>query len=199
MPRTLKNIRIFIVPVIMACWLFLTGSPASSTEVQSTQDKLMALYLYNFILFVDWPAGKFSADNQIKVAIIDDPEFYEALKPMEGGVIRGKKLVVTHVSKIDDRTDCCHIAFMGASDPRALEKLFKKFHGKSTLTMSDKEGFLERGGMVRFLKPGEKNGGAKKQKRFAINLTAVEEAGLKVRSRMLRISEIIYTPKPLTP
>ncbi len=74
--------------------------------------------------------------------------------------------------------------------------LLPKLHGKSlkawlhaatsqhVLTISDMRGFAEAGGMVQLYK-------ASRRFRLKINLDAVRQGGLKIRSRLLKIAEII--------
>jgi hypothetical protein len=57
--------------------------------------------------------------------------------------------------------------------------------------MSDMPGFTEMGGMVWFKELGCPEDRAECPKRFDILLSAVEGAGLRIRSRLLRLSDIV--------
>jgi len=168
----------------------------SSDPKNAPKQKITALYLYNFLLFVDWPEN--AASNTIKVAIYDAPQVYEALKPMTGKTINGKKLVVFSLTRPETLDDCCRVLFVGDTETQAVRELLKKVRGKPVLTVSDKAGFVRLGGMVFFKDPGDLRKDGKKQTRFIINLSAVRKSGLKIRSRLLRMSDIVYDLEPVT-
>ena len=161
--------------------------------------KIRALYLYNFLLFVEWPKTADSPSNTLKVVIYGDPHLYEALKPMKGRMIRGKKLVVDFLTKTEDLDNSCQVLFVGHKEKPAVKGLLKKVNGKPILTVSDMEGFVHLGGMVGFKNHADALENGKKQKRFIINLSAVRKSRLKIRSRLLRISDIFNVDiKPVT-
>ena len=148
------------------------------------------MYLYNFLLFVDWP--KSAASDTIKLAVYGAPRIYEALRSMSGKTIKGKSLVVFSLTKPEGLDNACQVLFVGDTGPQVVRELLNKVAGKPVLTVSDKAGFIGLGGMVS-INGGDGLGEAgKKQKRFTINLFTVLEAHMKIRSRLLRISEVIY-------
>jgi hypothetical protein len=161
--------------------------------------KIEALYLYNFLLFVEWPKTAASHSNTLKVAIYGDHHLYEALKPMKGRMIRGKELVVDFLTKSEDLDNSCQVLFVGDGEKPRVRELLKKVHGKPVLTISHMGGFVHLGGMVGFKNRTDLFENGKKQKRFIINLSAVRESHLKIRSRLLRISDIFNNDtKPVT-
>lgn len=170
----------------------------SYDDQNASTHKIRALYLYNFLLFVDWPKTADSHSNTLKVVIYGDPHLYEALKPMNGRMIRGKKLTVDFLIKSKD-LDQCQVLFVGDGEKTVAGELLKKVHGKPVLTVSDMEGFVQSGGMVGFKNRADVLENGKKQKRFIINLSAVRKSHLKIRSRLLRISDVIYDDtRPVT-
>ncbi len=190
------NIAIRKISRVLFC-LFLILSFGILPRVSFSNDaqnvpthEIRALYLYNFLLFVDWPKTDDSHLNTVKVVIYGDPRLYKALKPMNGRMIRGKKLVVDFLTKSDD-LDPCQVLFVGDGEKPRTRKLLKKVDGKPVLTISNMEGFVYLGGMVGFRNPVALEGG-KKQKRFIINLAAVRKSRLKIRSRLLRMSDVLY-------
>jgi hypothetical protein len=83
-------------------------------------------------------------------------------------------------------------------EPEAVKDLLKKVKGKPVLTVSAMPGFIDLGGMVSLNYPDDLRKGEKKRKRFIINLSALEASRLKIRSRLLRISHIVYDTEPVT-
>ena len=103
----------------------------------------MALYLYNFLLFVDWPEDP--ASDTLKIAIYGAPQVYEALKSMGGKTIKGKKLVVFSLTHPEGLDDCCQVLFVGDTEPQVPRDLLKEVNGKPILTVSHTAGFVHLG------------------------------------------------------
>jgi len=170
--------------------------PSPAADPQNVlKQKISALYLYNFLLFVDWPE-KASSDT-IKLATYGAPQVYEALKPMAGKMIKGKKLEVFSLTSPEGLDDCCGVLFVGEIEPQVLKELLKEAHGKAILTVSNQAGFVRLGGMVFLNDSGGLRKDGKEQKRFIINLSAVRKSRLKIRSRLLRMSDIVYDLDPV--
>jgi hypothetical protein len=183
---------------LILSWIIMPGVSFSHDSQNAQTHKIEALYLYNFLLFVDWPKTAGSHSNTIKVVISGDPHLYEALKPMQGRMIRGEKLVIGFLTKTED-LDKCRVLFVGDGEKPRVRELLKKVHGKPVLTISHMEGFVHLGGMVGLKNRADLFENGKKQKRFIINLSAVRESHLKIRSRLLRISDIFNNDtKPVT-
>ncbi len=190
-----KIVKLLFCLILILPWITMPRVSLSADPKNAPQQKITALYLYNFLLFVDWPED--AASDTLKIAICGAPQVYEALKPMAGKTIKGKKLVVFSLTRPDELDDCCKVLFVGDTEPQVLRELFKEINGKPILTVSDKAGFVRLGGMVFFNDPGGLRKDGKKQKRFIINLSAVRKSRLKIRSRLLRMSDIVYDLEPV--
>ena len=193
-----KTTRLPLCLLLIMSLISVPRTSLSSDPQNPQKQKITALYLYNFLLFVDWPENAFFDSNTIKMAIYGAPEVYEAMKPMSGKIIKGKKLVIFSPTKPEELDDSCHVLFVGEGEKPAVRKLLDKVKGKHVLTVGDKAGFVGLGGMVSFKDPGGLRKDGNKQKRFIINLSAVRKSRLKIRSRLLRISDIVYNPEPTT-
>ena len=190
-----KTARLLFCLLLIIFWISMPRASLSSDPQNPQKQKIMALYLYNFLLFVDWPEN--AASDTIKMATYGAPQVYEALKPMSGKTIKGKTLVVFSLTRPEDMDDSCLVLFVGDTETQAVKDLLKKVNGKPVLTISDKAGFVGLGGMVSFKGPGDLRKNGKEQKRFVINLSAVRKSRLKIRSRLLRMSDIVYGSKPV--
>jgi YfiR/HmsC-like len=194
-----KIVRLLFCFILIMSWVILPQVSLSSEPQNAKEKEISALYLYNFLLFVDWPKTAVSHSDTVKVVIYGDPHLYEALKPMAGRMIRGKKLIVDSLTKGEALDNSCQVLFVGHKEKPDVKGLLKKVGGKPILTVSDMEGFVPLGGMVGFKNRADALKNGKKQKRFIINLSAVRKSHLKIRSRLLRISDVIYDDiKPVT-
>jgi hypothetical protein len=189
-----KIVRLLFCLILILSWITMPRVSLSADPQNAPKQKITALYLYNFLLFVDWPEN--AASDTIKLATYGAPQVYEALKLMAGKTIKGKKLVVFSLARPEGLNDCCQVLFVGDKEPQVLREFLKEVNGKPILTVSDKAGFVRLGGMVFFKDPGALRKDGKKQKRFIINLSAVRKSRLKIRSRLLRMSDIVYDTEP---
>ena len=178
--------------------VLLLGAPKEAPSAETPSNELVGLYLYNFLLFVDWPGEVHRERPTLEIGILDptgegDPH---PLGGIEGKRIRDKTLVIRRVLRIADLDPDWQVLFVeGAPDEVVLEAL-ARLGGSPCLTVSDIPGFAGLGGMVELLSPRgiasspDPGAGADPAPRFRINLDAVLQAKLKIRSRLLRLSEI---------
>ncbi len=190
-----KTARLLFCLLLIMSWIGIPRTSLSSDPQNVPKQKISALYLYNFLLFVDWPEN--ASSDTIKLATYGAPKVYEALKPMAGKMIKGKKLEVFSLTSPEGLDDCYGVLFVGDTEPQVLKELLKEVHGKAILTVSDQAGFVRLGGMVFLNDFGALRKDGKEQKRFIINLSAVRKSRLKIRSRLLRMSDIVYDLDPV--
>ncbi len=191
--------RLLFCLLLILSWITMPRTSLSSDSHTPQEHKITALYLYNFLLFVDWPKNVFSGSNTIKVGVYGAPEVYEAIKPMSGKMIKGKMLMISCPTSPGDVDDSLKVLFIGHGGKGVVKKLLQKARGRHILTVSDMEGFVRLGGMVSFKHAGDLPKDGQGEKRFVINLPAVDKSGLKIRSRLLRMSHIIHDEKPQQP
>ncbi len=187
--------RIFCLTVVLL-WAIAPKVTLCHEPQRPAQWKITALYLYNFLLFVDWPEEAFSKSKTMRVSIIGEPNLYEAMKSMSGKMIKGKRLEICSMGRPGEVDESSLVIFVGEKGKDGLKELLKRFSNRPVLTVSNSAGFVDLGGMV-FLRDPEvprKSKGA--QKRFVINLPAVKDSGLRIRSRLLRMSDILYEEEP---
>ena len=190
-----ETARLLFCLLLIMSWISIPRTSLSSDPQKPQKQKITALYLYNFLLFVDWPEN--APSDTIKLATYGAPQVYEALRPMSGKTIKGKKLVVFSLTRPEALDDGCQVLFVGDTEPQAVRELLKEVNGKPVLTVSGMAGFVRLGGMVVFNDPGDLRKDGKEQKRFIINLLAVRKSRLKIRSRLLRMSDIVYGSEPV--
>ena len=186
------KIKRTILFLATAIYFVLSGPGAATLAYE--QGKIKALYLYNFLLFVDWPEAVADERKIIRVAVAGDDPLFESLRRVSGKPVKGRKLVVEQFDTVEDLDTPCHALFVGLSKRDIALRVLEKVRDQPVLTISDMKGFTSMGGMVYFKHLGQLEGTAGNLKRFEINLRAVERAGLKIRARLLRISDIVMNP-----
>ncbi len=204
----MKSIDIFQCPgkkirhglIAMGVGIFLFGvplpfTPGTHTDAfayhASRQGEVLALYLFNFLLFVEWPEGTFQQDGFIHVNILGNDAVFESLKPMIGKTVQGKKLAIRRILKEEAPAEPCHVLFIDSSKKALVCSTLERAGNRPILTVSNLPEFTDMGGMILLRDPSNCPNREGRPKRFKINLTSVEKAGLKIGSRLLRLSDII--------
>ncbi len=188
MIRSVRNI--FFCLLVIFSWVQIDrGVPLA--DAGANHKEVMALYLYNFLLFVDWPEGDCGQRNTLNVSIYGDPLLFKAFAPMSGKLIKGKKLHLSSSETLEDLEIACQVLFVGKGKQSDIPAILKRIHNRCILTLSDVKGFTRKGGMVYLKNPADTSHADVGRKKFEINLSAVKRSCLKIRSRLLRISDIV--------
>ncbi len=179
---TPKILKIFFIIIF-----FIIASAAKVTlaeEDSSAEYLVKSAFIYNFAKFVEWPDEAFSSTSApIILCILGNDPFGATIETISGKVIRGRKLKVKVISKIED-IDKCHILFVCRSEKDHLKQFLDIMKNTESLTIADMNGFADQGGIINFIKSGNKI-------KFEINLDAANDAGLRISSKLLKLAKIV--------
>ncbi len=170
------------------------GLTAHAADDTLPEYQLKALFLYNFAKFVEWPSGTFAETNSpIIVGVLGKDRFGPYLRKIsESQPLNGHPFVIRTYSTPNQAKEC-HVLFISDSEVKRMDEILKALKGQSIVTVSDVpdvNDFAKRGGMIQFLKIGDKL-------RFAINNGAARESRLRISSQLLNLaSEIVSTQPP---
>ena len=176
-----RTINLLVFIVILA---LLTAQNSYSEQTAYSEYQIKAAYLYNFAKFVEWPAEVLADPSlPLSICIFGKDPFGDALDTIRDKIVKGRKLVIRQYSGIEDLKEC-HIIFISPSEKKNLAGILEKIKDMHMLTVSDMEGFADRGGMITLNK-------AENKIRLEINLDAAQQSGLKVSSKLLKLATII--------
>ena len=161
------------------------GVVAVAESLAPTMHQVEAAFLFNFAKFVTWPDDVFErGDNSMIIGVLgEDPVGVILEETVRDKTIMGKKLAVKRFMRVQDAVKS-HILFLSSSEESHLPQTMKALEKTHILTVSDMEGFAERGGMIAFTVEDQKV-------RFNVNVDAVERAGLKMGSQLLKLARIV--------
>ena len=165
--------------------LLVAGRGLAAQNVRATEYQVKAVFLFNFAQFVDWPAGAFpAADTPLAICVLGNDPFGDALdKTVRDERVGGRPFEIRRYQSVDE-IKACHILFINRSEGNRPEAILAGLKQRPILTVSDADGFAQRGGMIRFV--SDRN-----HIRLQLNLAATEAAHLTVSSKLLRVAEII--------
>jgi hypothetical protein len=174
-----------IVLGIMACTALWSGwaAPADVTVAQEYQVK--AIFLYNFVQFVTWPAAAFpDARTPITIGILGDDPFGPFLEDaVRGEVVDGRALTIKRFKGLEEVISS-HMLFVSKSETGRLSQILAAVQDHSILTVGETEAFAHQGGVINFITVGNKV-------RYEINVAAAKRANLDISSKLLKLAKII--------
>src|SRR5205823_9051243 len=81
------------------------------------------------------------------VGLLGQMPFAEALELLGGKKIQGRKLVIKRLTRPQEAADC-QVLFISASEKSRMADIVAELKNRPVLTVSEIDGFAERGGMV---------------------------------------------------
>ncbi len=172
--------------ILLICWASFCYA-SSGKKIKATDYEVKAAYLYNFLLFAQWPDTEKNRQSMgnatVNIGILGEDPFEDNFSKIEGKYIQPwKKILAIHrLGPYASRHDLkqYQILFVCSSEKKNLKHIFEVIKGTPVLSVSDVEGFLEAGGMIRLLNVNNRI-------RWEINRAPAKKAGLKLSSQLLR-------------
>ena len=149
-----------------------------------TEYQVKALFLLNFIKYVDWPSDALAGPNDpIVIGTIGQNDLYDELQHAAAGkTINGRALVIKHFADGDDLRPCA-ILFISSSEDSRLGKIMAQTGGSPILTVGEDDDFLQKGGIINLdLKDSKIH--------LEVNLKAARQVNLEISSRLLSVAEV---------
>lgn len=174
------------VTLAFAAFLAVCGPSNSTaqTEPSTLQYQVKAVYVYNFLKFVDWPSGTFKHEQDpINVCVIGKHPIGKALEPIKNQTAKRRPIQLLHLTFRDDVAHC-QVLFVAKADPRRAATLFEKAAQASVLTVSDMEDFIDLGGMIGFVIQDDRV-------LLEINLQKTRAAKLEISAKVLEIASTV--------
>jgi hypothetical protein len=162
----------------------LSSAVVSADQHKAGEYQVKALFLYNFLNFVEWPAGSsFNSSPAINVCIVGDDPFDDALDSIRNETVKGKRLAIRNFRPFDE-PEGCHLLFIPASEKGHAGQILRSVREANVLTVSDTVEEGRQGAIISFFIE-------QKKVRFAISIEAAQKAGLKISSKLLRLAKIV--------
>lgn len=175
--RVVRNRSLAFVLLLAPC-----ASDAPPVRAQDLETQVRVDYLYNFARYFEWPPAAFpSADTPIRICAQAPDGFADALeRAVAGETINGRRLEAVRV-RPRAQARGCHLFYVSARNGGRVAAALRPLRGRPLVTVGEGDRFLERGGMIRFRRIGNRL-------RFDINLRAVQRSGLNVSAGLLSVA-----------
>jgi hypothetical protein len=154
---------------------FAQALPREASEYQ-----VKAAILYSLLKFVEWPAETFAAPTApVTVCVIGADPF----GPVIDDAVRGRQMA-SHpivIRRLTDVAPGCQVLFIATSEARRLPVILDRLSATTVLTVSEIEGFAERGGMIELRNERD-------HVTFRISVETAERARLRLSARLLSLA-----------
>jgi hypothetical protein len=163
--------------------IFIVISTAAGTAgAQSQQEaNLKAVFIYNFTRYIEWNAEQ--NENEFVIGIAGPSAIYRPMSEIaRTSTVNNRRIIVKHFSRAEDIT-YCHILFVPRNSPIPMQAIVDRA-GKGTLIITEEAGLARTGAAINFIPVNDKI-------KFEANLKAINAAGVKVSSQLLRLAIII--------
>ncbi|MBS1489295.1 MAG: YfiR family protein [Bacteroidetes bacterium] len=171
----MKKAKVLVFAVLFAGSFMAQAQDRPVHEVYS-------MMVFNFVKYVQWPAGDNS--QEFIIGVIGNNDIYNTLNTWYGGKAKGnKKYVIKKFANASELTEC-QVVFIDKSKSGEFESVNNKVKGKSTLIVTDRTGLGAKGSCINFKTVDEKL-------RFELNQQAIEASNLKVSSALASMAILI--------
>lgn len=98
--------RCFVVKILVFLLLMISANlTAGAQNYASSQNKIKAIYVYNFIKYVRWPA--YASNGEMKVCALTDKNLYaELFKLSLNRRVNDRKIVVENIGSLTECFQC---------------------------------------------------------------------------------------------
>jgi len=140
---------------------------------------LEAMYIYNFLRHVNWPAD--IGGENFMIGVMGDNEAYEELVQYTANRKVGTKSIIIKKITSSDEAAGCQLVFVPASNSAKVSDLKNKLGNKPCLIVCEKEGSIASGSTIEFVFEGNKL-------KFRINQERAKQQNLVVSKALIDMS-----------
>lgn len=158
-------------------YLLLGCLPITAGAGDTSEYRVKAGFVYNFIGFTDWPEG---TGPELPVCVYGTSAISDELFRLNGRELGGRALALRIPDDIEGLAGC-RVVFVAASAAASLRRIATKLAAEPVLLIAENTGALADGAMINL---------AISQSRviFSVNLAASRRSGLTLSARMLQLA-----------
>ena len=139
--------------------------------------RLKAAFVYNFLVFTEWPAD---VGGTLNLCIVGNDPFGKEIDGLQGKAAAGRTIALHRRASGEPLRDC-QAVFIAAPAGDKLSRLVEGLKGHPVLTMADSAGAMQQGVALNMVVVQSKVA-------FEVNLQAARSARLTLSSKLLRLA-----------
>lgn len=165
--------------------LLLLASPAVGGVQSLSDDEVKASYVYNFLKFAEWPGGALKDGNLLTLCVMGSDSLGDVLEKLQGRKVGAHVLRVVKNARLGDDLGACRVLVVGDSLQRRAAAIIKEIGDAPVLTISNIEGFAEKGGCIGLTYRDDRM-------LFEVNLEALRKKNLQLPAQVLNLAANVY-------
>ena len=172
--------------IIVFIFLLLISTVRIGAASSPSEYQVKAAYIYNFVKFITWNSESLGdSASAVVIGILGNDPFGPVLdETVAGKTVKGHPIKIKRLEEAEFPNPI-HVLFISDSERNYLQWILKHAQlQQHVLTVSEMPGFIENGGMINLVMEG-------KNVRFEVNMDAVNKAGIKMSSKLLKLARIV--------
>ena len=163
-------------------------SSLAQSEVQASEYRVKAAFLYKFGAYIEWPDGSFQRpDSPLVIGVLGADALAEELAQIVAGRNVNGRPVSVRKLRAGGSIEGLHILFVGRGDGGRLAEILASAKGRPLLTVTESEQALELGSMINFVLVDDKV-------RFDVSLLPADLGSVKISARLLAVARKVVKP-----
>jgi len=159
--------------------------PAFAPAQDVTEAALKAAYIFNFLVYSEWPADALASNAPLGICVAADNALADTVQnELKGRTVRAHPLSISRNSSPASTARGCNLLYLSGGSLSSTMQSIQSLRDAPVLTISDVEGFAEGGGITQFY---FEHGRLK----FIINMAALKRSRLQISARLLAIAKRI--------
>lgn len=171
--------RTFFLSVISAILFHATVLHAES--LQFDEHHIKPAIVFNIARYVIWPTTSAANNASFIIGIYGHSPKGSEWRSLQGKTLQGEKILVKQITDLDELTDC-RLVVIETSERSQLPAILEVLKGQPVLTVSDIEGFANKGGMIALHIINNRM-------TFDINLKSANSSELAISSNLLKLAD----------
>lgn len=167
--------------MLCICTLATASAPAQAQSIPENDRK--AAFIYNFILFTDWPDQSQADSRAFTICVNAASAMRPALTSLHGKMAKGRRLTVKLLEAFDDGIRECGVLLVDGMDRDQWLQLKKNLAKLPVLTISIEGELGSEHAMVAL-------GQSWRSLVFDVDMAAVRQANLVMSSKLLRLARV---------
>ena len=173
--------KIYILSFLLLFVLTSTSQQSKPKPDRDTPAVLKALYIYNFATLTDWPSDYRKGEFVIGIYSQTDNVYAQLRKKYNGKSVGQQKINIVRFSPTSELKKV-NILFLDRSRSGKIEEVISKIRNKSTLLVTNQNGYLSRGSVINFVEVDSRQS-------YEISVRNARRRKLVIASELERLAE----------
>ena len=177
-----QHLRLAAAPGVLgaALWAILAAPAWCAVQMDN---EVKAAFIVRFTEFIDWPDQDDPERQPLIICVLGDHPIEPILARLTADyTVRGRAIDIQRVANVE-AAGACHVVFVPDTQSAQLPALSRALHAQPVLVIANSPGLATAGAAINLFREGSRL-------RFEINPGALETAGLKASSRLLKLAVI---------